>query len=510
MKTKPMKQQVEALRRMTHRTAFGLLMEQGTGKTWTLLADVERLYAAGIIEGFLVIAPKGVHTNWINREMPMHMDAANVIARAWRSSPGKKALAHIEEVFALRETGAAAPLRALAINIDAVITKAGFDMAKRFLMTFNAMIIVDESHRIKNMHAACTAAAFKLRALAKIARIATGTPVTNRPVDIFAQMEFLESGLLGTTSVKAFEAEYSELIPKDHPMMRSLIQRNPKAAFAQITAKNPDGSIKTKNLDKLQALLAPHTFRVLKSQCLDLPPKIFKIITFDLDSAQRAVYDRMASEFRLQLPDDTIMTVKELAALQKLQQITSGFVIPPRSYGDIEPVYLNEQKNPRLTALLDLMTDAGGPFIIWAKFREEIRHLAEALAGAGYRVVEYHGDVDQNDREAAINSFQSRSADVFLAQPRSGGTGLTLTAAETVIYYSNDFNLGTRLQSEDRAHRIGTVRNVVYIDLVAVDTIDEKIASTLQNKQFVSEKILGDNLHRRPVRSDKPRMKKGS
>lgn len=486
MKTKGMTHQIEALRRMANRDAFALFMEQGTGKTWTLLADSERLYSSGKIDAIFVIAPKGVHTNWVNREIPTHVDAP-VIARAWRSGAGKKAVARLEELFRPREEGETPPLRVLSMNIDAVMTKDGNAFARRFLTATRAMFIIDESSRIKNPDTGRTKAVLKLRTLAAYARIATGTPITNAPVDVFSQMEFLESGLLGTTSYRAFVAEYAELMNNNHPMMQHMIRRNPRAAQAQIIARNPDGSPRWRNLEKLQKLLEPHSFRVLKRECLDLPEKIYKVHPFDLNTDQSRAYALLRDELRVEINEE-VLTVNALAALVKLQQITSGFTIPP---GGGDPVYISD-KNPRLAALLDLVEDLNGQFIVWARFREELFTVAAALRKAGLRVVEYHGGVNTADREIAVDSFQAGEADVFVGQPQSGGIGLTLTNAETVIYYSNDFNLETRLQSEDRAHRIGTRHNVVYIDLVAAGTIDESIARALQRKSDVAANVLGD------------------
>lgn len=487
MKTQPMDHQLEALRRMTNREHFALFMEQGTGKTWTLLADAERLYAAGKIDGLLVIAPKGVHNNWIKREIPTHLDAP-IIARAWKSGGGKRSRSHIEELLRPRDSGEPPPLRVLALNIDALLTKEGFDFAAKFLNATRSMIVIDESSRIKTPTAGRTKAAMKLRIKALYARIATGTPITNAPMDVFAQMEFLESGLLGTTSYRAFVAEYAELMNSNHPMMKHLIQRNPRAAQAQIIARNEDGSPRWRNLDKLQKLLEPHSFRVLKKDCLQLPEKIYKQHFFELTSDQQHSYELMEEQLRLELPDGQAVPVTALASLVKLQQITSGFVLSP---GTGETIYIGE-KNPRLAALLDLVEDVDGQFIVWARFKEELLTIAAALRQAGMAVVEYHGSVSDADRIDAVDAFQNGSARVFVGQPQSGGIGLTLTAAETVIYYSNDFNLETRLQSEDRAHRIGTRRNVVYIDLVAAETIDETISRALQRKTDVAANILGD------------------
>lgn len=489
MKTQGMQHQLEGLRRMAGRTNFALFMEQGTGKTWTILADAERLYAAGKIDALLVIAPKGVHTNWINREIPAHMDVPHIIARAWKSGGGKRHRASLDALLKPRDVGEPLPLRVLAMNIDAIMTKDGYDFARRFLLVTRALIAIDESSRIKNPDAGRTKALMRLRPMAEYTRIASGTPITNAPVDVFAQMEFMESGLLGTTSYRAFVAEYAELMNNNHPMMRNLIQRNPRAAQAQIIARNPDGSPRWRNLDKLQKLLAPHSYRVLKRDCLDLPEKIYKVHEFDLSAAQMKAYELLDKEKRIAIPDSgDVLTVSDLAQLVKLQQITSGFVNPP---GGGDPIYVGED-NPRLKALVDMVEDLNGQFIVWARFREELRNIAAALAKAGLRVAEYHGGVNTADREAAVDGFQRGEIDVFVGQPQSGGIGLTLTNAETVIYYSNDFNLETRLQSEDRAHRIGTKRNVVYIDLVATGTIDEAIARALQRKNRIAANVLGD------------------
>jgi len=485
MRTQGMKHQLDALQRMVGRKTYALFMEQGTGKTWTLLADAERLYAKGTIDTVLVVAPNGVHLNWVNREIPAHMEG-NIVARAWRSGAGVRYMKSLEELFRPRREGESVPLRFLAVNIDALVTKKGYEFCERFLLSGNALILLDESSRIKNPDAARTKALMRLRRYCKGARIASGTPVTNSPVDVFAQMEFLESGLLGTTSYRAFVSEYADVLPNTHPLMQNMVRRNPRAAFAQIIARNPDGSPRWRNLDKLQKLLEPQSFRVLKKDCLDLPEKIYKTITFELNSDQQKAYDKMQDELRIDLGDNTELPVSELAALIKLQQITSGYVNTPMGVR-----YVSDE-NPRLKSFMDAVEDVDGKFIVWARFREELDAIRDALTDAGIACVQYHGGVSRDDREAAVDQFQNGDVRVFVGQPQSGGIGLTLTAAETVFYFSNDFNLETRLQSEDRAHRIGTRRNVVYIDIAAESTIDEQIARNLQRKKRTAAIVLGD------------------
>jgi SNF2 family DNA or RNA helicase len=293
---------------------------------------------------------------------------------------------------------------------------------------------------------------------------------------------------LGTTSYRAFVAEYADVLPTTHPLMQNMVRRNPKAAYAQIIAKNPDGSPRWRNLDKLQKLLEPHSFRVLKRDCLDLPEKIYKVLPFELEPEQRRVYEKMAEENRIELDDRTELPVSELAALVKLQQITSGFVNLPGG----QMKYVSED-NPRLKALLDAVEDVDGKFVVWARFIEEIYAVRDAMERAGVRAVTYFGETSTADREAAVDGFQQDpEIRCFIGNAQAAGIGLTLTAGETVFYFSNSFDLDHRLQSEDRCHRIGTRNNVVYIDLVAEDTVDEKIARNLRRKKNTAAIVLGD------------------
>jgi SNF2 family DNA or RNA helicase len=486
MKTQGMNHQLAALRASAGREAYAYFMEQGTGKTWTGLAEAERLYAAGKIDALVVIAPKGVHTNWVRREIPTHLDVLYV-AHAWRSGAGKRERERMEEeLLHARQRGDIPKLRIFSINIDAVVTKEGGGFLRRFVMATQAMCILDESSRIKNPAAARTKAILDLRDWFPYRRIASGTPITNAPTDVFAQMEFLESGLLGTTSYRAFVAEYAELLPPGHPMMQAMARRSPRSGQAQVIARNPDGSPRWKNLQRLNKLLEPHSFRVLKRDCLDLPEKIYKTVSFELTPNQRRAYELMRKDFRMEVGGE-VLSVDKLASLNKLQQITSGYVLKPDGGVEFLP-----GESQRLGALLELDEDITGKYIVWARFREELRAIAAALRAAGRVVVEYHGGVGDKDREAAVDRFQNGDAEVFVGQAQSGGIGLTLTAAEQVVYFSNDYNLETRLQSEDRAHRIGTRKNVVYTDLIAEDTIDAKITLALQRKESLAAAILGD------------------
>lgn len=498
MKTTPFHfAQAECLRQMDGREYFALFCEQGTGKTWLFLADAEREYGRGTIEALLVVAPKGVDSNWVLTEIPMHLDVPH-IARFYRSGASQKHKRSLEDLFRLRAQGEVPPLRILTINIQALLTKDGAQFARRFLSTFKAMMVVDESRRIKNPKSGRTKSVMQLKPLAAFRRIGTGTPVALAPMDIFSQMEFLHSGLLGTTSYRAFVAEYAELLDEDNHLMKHIRQRIGNSfAKPQIVLRDENNNPIWKNLDKLQKLIAPHSFRILKKDCLDLPPKIYQKRYFELSSAAQRVYNEIRDELRIVLGREDFeehpeaIVVKHIASLVKLRQVTSGFVIPEKGAA---PIYLEQGKSERLKLFEEVVEDLpeGAQFLVFAQFKEELAALHESLTAAGISHAEYSGATRADARDKARAAFQVGQLRALILQTDTGGIGITLTAAEFVIFYSHNYDAEQRWQAEDRAHRIGTKKAVIYIDLLALNTRDEAIMENALRKKALSAATLGD------------------
>lgn len=260
----------------------------------------------------------------------------------------------------------------------------------------------------------------------------------------------------------------------------------------QIVDKDKEGRPKYRNLDKLSRLIAPHSFRVLKKDCLDLPDKIYKTLFFSMTREQIDIYKKAEDECRLVFQGQETAFAK-LVAVTKLAQITSGYYIHPLSE---EPVRIPGD-NPKLDLLVErvqAVIDQGEKVIVWARYRIEIEDIARRLAEAGIKAVEYHGGVKKGDRVEAIEQFQNGDADVFIGNQQAGGTGITLVAASYVIYFSNNFSLRDRLQSEDRAHRIGQTKNVTYINIAAKGTIDEVVIEAVSNKKDVADTIVDKGL----------------
>lgn len=490
MKTEGMKHQLEGLEFLNGRRWGGLFCEQGTGKTWILLADAERCYKEGKIDAVVVIAPNGVHTNWTRREIPKHLSGPY---KAWAYRSGRT----LEGFRTIMKDGAPS-LKILTINIDAILHKEGFSVVVQFMKGRRVMLIIDESHRIKGQKTTTTKRAQKLGLLATCRRISTGTPLTNSPQDLYPQFEFLKPGFW-RKDFRSFTARYAKLMPDHTGIMRHIAARQAaqsswvRRAQANGTWKGPQmvqkdsrGRKIWRNLDELTTLLEPHTFRRLKKDCLDLPDKIYRTIDFELTPSQKAAYDHIQEQHFLEVGGD-LLEVTGLTARIKMQQITSGFVLFP----DGRAEYIADG-NPRLAALRDIIEDQSGQYIIWAHFKEEIRAICAMLTELEITNCQYHGDVSKTDRELAVDGFQEGKFEVFVGQPASGGVGLTLTKAERAIYYSQSYNWGVRAQSEDRNHRIGTEKSILYITLAAIGTIDQDIADALEHKEETAEIVLGD------------------
>jgi len=245
-----------------------------------------------------------------------------------------------------------------------------------------------------------------------------------------------------------------------------------------------------KNLSELSDKIQPFSYRVLKEDCLDLPDKIYMKRQITLSPDQLRVYDQMRKEALATLNGKQVTTVNVLTQLMRLQQITCGHFTSDD--GETQPI-----KNNRITELMNVLDEIEGKAIIWAHFQYDITAIIKEIVkvhGPG-SVVDYYGLTPQDERDPNRKKFQSDPKCRFLVgTPSTGGYGLTLTAANTVIYYSNGYDLEKRLQSEDRAHRIGQKKNVTYVDIIAEDTVDEKIVKSLRKKVNIASEVMGEEL----------------
>lgn len=496
-KTKPFAHQLDAFKRSAERSAFALTMEQGTGKTKIVLDTAAYLYSQKRLDSLLILAPNGVHRNWVEREIPAHLpDSIPRTCAVWQSTSNAASRKAYADLFA---DGAYKTLRILAVNVEAMQHPGPAKEITLFCTTSHPMIVVDESTAIKNPQSMRTKAILALRKYAPYRRILTGTPVTQSPLDVFAQYSFLDPTILRTESFTIFRARYAELMDQNHPLMRAIINKHGIKRMPVLIAQDDNGRPIYKNLAELKRLVAPYTIRVLKRDCLDLPQKIYVRRPVEFANEQRSAYTALLKRLKKGLEEGEVAG-KELAKLNAvlyLQRILCGVLPAPMTEdGTNQPLFETPEKNPRIRALLTEIEDADASesAIIWCVFRQDVADISQALRNAYGKdsVVQYFGDTSSDERNEAVNKFQAVQARFFVGTSQTGGTGLTLTQASQVHYYSNTFKLAERLQSEDRAHRIGQTKHVRYIDYEVPHTVDSRIIDALRSKKDIADVITGD------------------
>jgi SNF2 family DNA or RNA helicase len=467
-KTKPYAHQLTALEKSWNRENYAYFMEMGTGKTKVLIDNLAMLYDKGKVNGALIIAPKGVVGTWYNQEIPTHLpNHIENVTTLWQSNITKKQKENLDNLL---KSGT--ELHILVMNVEAFSTTKGVEFATRFLNSHRPLIAIDESTTIKNPKAKRTKNIIHLADLASYRRVMTGSPVTKNPLDLFTQCYFLDPYLLGHESYYSFRMRYA--------IMKT----------ANISGRQIQLVSGFKNLGELSDKLKPFSYRVLKEDCLDLPDKIYMKRNINLTPDQLKLYSQMKKEALATLNGKVTSTVNALTQLMRLQQITCGHFTADD--GSTQPI-----KNNRITELMDVLEEIEGKAIIWAHYQYDITNIIKEVTkvhGPG-SIVDYYGLTPQDERQGNIKKFQSDPKCRFIVgTPATGGYGITLTAANTVIYYSNGYDLEKRLQSEDRAHRIGQQKSVTYVDLICDDTVDEKIVKSLRKKINIASEVLGEEL----------------
>ena len=468
-KTQPYEHQLHALGASHNKENFALFMEMGTGKSKVLVDNIAMLYDKGKINAALIVAPKGVYRNWERQEIPTHMPehiVYNVVT--WSPVTTKKQQNENMKLFKHGDQ-----LTIFLMNIEAFSTKKGLDIAQRFLLAHQTLMAIDESTTIKSPTARRTKNVLKLRNYAKDRRILTGSPVTKSPLDLYTQCYFLDPFYLDFSSYYTFRNRYA-----------SMVDRNVGShSFKLVT-----GYVR---LDELNDKLNKFSYRVLKEDCLDLPDKVYMKRFVAMTPEQTKLYEEMKKHALAELDGKMTSAASALAQMVRLHQITCGHLATDD--GEVTQV-----KNNRIDELLDVIEEVNGKVIIWAIYRHDIRQIENTLAEKYGKdsVKSFYGDTADSDRQDIVNAFQDRESNLrfFVGNPRTGGYGLTLTASHTVVYYSNSYDLEIRLQSEDRAHRIGQKEKVTYVDLISEKTIDEFIVKNLRAKINLATKVLGEDL----------------
>jgi SNF2 family DNA or RNA helicase len=468
-KTKPFAHQLRALEMSWDKKVFAYFMEMGVGKSKVLIDNISMLYDKGNINGVLIVAPKGVYKNWFDSEIPTHMsDHVEKKVVLWEANITKSKQRELDILFKTDED-----LHILIMNVEAFSTKKGTQFAQKFLSCHKTLMAIDESTTIKSPTAARTKSIIDLGKEVKYKRILTGSPVTKSPLDLFTQCYFLDPWLLEQQSYYSFKTRYA---------ITRKINVGPRSVEIVVGYKN---------LGELSDKLKTFSYRVLKDDCLDLPEKTFMKRIIKLSPEQQKVYNQMKQMALAELNGKLVTTASVLTQLMRLHQITCGHF--KADDGSVQ--LLN---NERIDELLSILNEVEGKAIIWAHYRHDIEVIVDHIKKeyGDNSVMTYYGDTSTDDRQTSIKNIQDPNSPVrfLVGTPQTGGYGITLTGASTMIYYSNGYDLEKRQQSEARIDRIGQTKNMTYIDIIAENTVDEKIVDALRKKVNIASKVMGEEL----------------
>ena len=553
-KTTPFKHQLDEWTFSREAKARAIFWEQGTGKSKLTIDTAAWMYLKGLIDAVIVVAPNGVHLNWIEDELPTHLlddIARNTFAHYYQTSKAYNK-AHKAAIKALVNYRG---LSWLAISYPGFMTKEGKAAVGSLFEHRKVLYVLDEAHNIKEPTAARTKSILKSAKYAPYRRLLTGTPIAQGAFDLYSQITFLDAKLWPRNGLASYTAY------KTHFGVFEKTTWNPHAWNAE-TGERSGAYISTcvgyRRLNQLTEMIKDISSRVTKDQVLDLPQKLYTKRRFEMTPEQARLYNDLKNEFMTyvdsagdaitqpevytptsicsqclgagEIVDDgfiypcpacsadfltseiasgTLVTAElAIVRLMRLQQITCGYL---PTDDEEEPTHIIPGPNRRLEALVEVVEATHEKVIVWARFQLDITLIIKELTARGIKCVRYDGLVDDAERAEAKYLFKgerprydngqfigrepipiAEQARVFVGNPAAGSTGLTLTEAKTVVYYSNSFKLVDRLQSEDRAHRIGQTNNVLYVDIIADGTVDEKIVESLKSKHSIAAEILQD------------------
>ena len=471
-KMEPFGHQLDHFIERSGEKVWGLLWQQGTGKSKPIVDTVCYLWDKGEIDGLLIVAPPGVERNWHSDELVKHTPdeyykqmRIEVFTTAQKNTQKQK--------LAMKTLLKTSDLAVMLISYNAFMTKEGKLAVWNFLKARKALYALDESHYVKTPGAKRTKSIVASGKYAEYRRILTGTPLTSGALDIYTQIRFLDENFWknkGIATFGAFKAYFGDWIKLTNSNGRSY-----------------EKLLKYKNLDILTSWLSEISDRVLKEDVLDLPPKLYTKHYVEMSKEQAVAYEELKEEYIYELENGEIIDGElPIVRLLRLQQILCNYV-PTGEDGIMQRI---SPTNNRIKAIEELRDSIHTPTIIWARFRQDVDQIMEVL---GDDAVRYDGSISDDEAEENKNAFQRGDVKWFVGTAQKGATGITLHRAKTVIYYSNNFRLTDRLQSEDRAHRAGMDDNPVnYIDIVCAGTVDEKIVDNLRDKKEIAGEILGD------------------
>ena len=453
-RTRSLDHQTEALSRIraVDLPVFGLFMEPGTGKTKVAIDFAGELFEDGEISRLLIVAPKGVHRQWINQQIPEHI-GCEWEGAAWPSVP----MGDDPEI-----------LQIFAINYDAAKTPRGMKAILGFLRPGESfMLALDESHQVKNAKSSRWKAILKITQNPNIRfkMLLTGTPIAKNLLDEWAQFWLLDPDIIGSRYATTFKREYCIMGGWE---MREIVGH--------------------RNLDRFKKITAPYNYRVQR-EALGMVPDEYRVWYLNLTDTQRDLIRDIKTEAIIMIDSDNAQLMGAISShLMKIQQVSNGWI---KDDEGITFDIVSPDKNPRLIALKEWIGDAdleAYPVAIWCRFHRDIEQIKAAYPDA----ISYYGPISDKEREAGKERWLTEGG-IFLGTPGSGGVGLNLQGrCARVAYYSLSENYVDRVQSEARFSRIGKLGPIEYTDFIARGCRDFSIRRNLRNKRSLADLTLGD------------------
>lgn len=460
---KPMAHQAATLLASASLPYYALWWEMGTGKSLTLIDTFKWLYLNKEIDGVIIISDKGAYLNWPITEIPKCIGDIPHRMVTYSSYLTTKLQNELMEISVAVDD----KLDILVMNVEAFSGDKAMFYARQFARGHYTMVCVDEATSIKNIKSARTKNLISLARMCDYRRILTGTPITQSPLDVYAQCEFLQPGLLDHRTFVGFRNEY--------------------AVMQQMTfGSRSFQTIKSyRHLDKLAKKLEAFSSRVLKKDCLDLPDKVYEVVYVEQTAEQRKLYDDLKTYALSQFEQGLLSTTSAITTINKLHQINCGHV-------KLDDGTTVDIPNNRISALLEILEKIEGKVLIWCAFQRDVELIIAALEELPENYpVHYYGKTTDKQREEALSNFVNDPAcKWFVGTAATGGKGLTLTVATTTVYYSNSDSGEDRWQSEDRNHRKGQTNKVTYFDLITPGTVDSKILARLKSKEDLAWQVL--------------------
>lgn len=467
----PYRHQWEAYHHTRELEYYGLFWEMGTGKSKPIIDTAAWLFSKGEIDGVLIFSDKGYYLTWYYDQIPTHMPL-NIPHRLtyWGSSIPRDVEKAVDDIMVAKDDC----LDILCINTEALSYPRGIAIVRSFLAAHYTLGVVDESTSIKNVASKKWKNLIKLRDEFAYRRILTGTPMTQGPLDLYAQCEFLKKEALGFKTFVEFRSYFADMITI--PIGRAQI---PKV-------------VRYKNTDVLTQSVLKLSSRVTKEECLDLPEKLYETLYVEMTASQQVAYDRMRNEAVLMLEQGLVTAVNGLTLLTKLHQICQGHVKDDKGK-------VIDFESGKIDMLLDLLEKIGDrKVIIWCAFQRDVERVVEAInekfKEQGRYAIDYYGKTSDEDRKENKDKFLTDpNCGWWVGTPASGGKSHTLVVSWYTVYYSNTFKLEHRLQSEDRNHRIGQTENVTVYDLAVRNSVDIRVLKALKQKRDVATEVMDTN-----------------